>query len=272
MTEPTDGQEAAPEATAAPAEEAPAQVEDTTSEATAEADGDDAPDGDEEHTADTSEPKKPAKGVQKRLDELTRRIHEERREKERLYALLERGIGNPATAPIAQPEGPPREDQFESYEDYEQARIDYAVEQRLRQAREEEQRSTVFRTYEERAAKLRETAPDFDSVVNDPTLNITPLMAEVIRESDLGPEVAYHLGTNRSEAERIASLPPHRQAAELGRLEARLTPVSQAAPTPKRTPPPAPPQTVAGISNGLNKAPEDMSMAEYVKARESGQI
>ena len=264
MTTETDGQEAAPEATAAPAEEASAQV-DETSEATAEADGDDAPDGDES----TAEAPPKAKGVQKRLDELTRRYREAERREERLLALLERQTA-PQAHP-AQPEGPPREDQFESYEDYEQARIDYAVEQRLRQAREEEQRTTVYRTYEERAAKLRETATDYDTVVNDPTLKITPLMADVIRESDVGPQVAYHLGTNRSEAERIASLPPHRQAAELGRLEARLTPVTQA-PPPKRNPPPAPPQTVAGISNGLNKAPEDMTMAEYVAARNAGQI
>jgi hypothetical protein len=201
---------------------------------------------------------------QKRIDEVTRQKYEEQRRADYLQGQIDaltRG------AP-AQPEGPPKEDQFESYEDYEQARIDFAVEQRLKQARVEEQRTTVLRTYEERAAKLRETAPDFDSVVNDPTLKITPLMAEVIRESDCGPQVAYHLGTNRSEAERIASLPPHRQAAELGRLEARLTIQPKPAPTLKPIPP-APPQTVTGVSAGLGKTHAEMSYAEFCAAREA---
>lgn len=267
MEDETDGLSAAPEETVAPATEDSAQVENEQPEATT---GDD--DGDE-HTADTSEPKKPAKGVQKRLDELTRRIHEERREKERLMSLLERGY-SPQGQPqqVAHTEGPPREDQFDDWDAYQAAVIDWRVEQRLAAREQSQQRESLLRTYEERAAKAKERLPDYDIVVTDPTLTITPLMAEVIRESDVGPEVAYHLGTNRSEAQRIAALPPHRQAAELGRLEARLSQAPAPAPATPRNPPPAPPRTVSGVSAGLTKAPEEMSMAEYVAARAAGQI
>lgn len=263
MNEETDGLEAAP-ADAAPAADA-AQVDTLTSEATTGTDGADIPEAGDESAADADgEPKKPAKGVQKRLDELTRRIHEERREKERLLTLLERGgpgQQQPNQAPVAQT-APPREDQFATYEEFEQARIDYAVEQRLQTVRQLEQRDQAARTFEERVTKVRDKLPDFDLYVGDPTLPITPLMATVIRESDVGPEVAYHLGKNRSEAQRIADLSPHRQAAELGRLEAKLS--MPAAPNPKPIPP-APPQTVSGISAGLSKSPDEMSMAEYVE-------
>jgi len=206
---------------------------------------------------------------QKRIDEVTAKKYEAERE-----AAYWRGIaeGRTPQQPVAQAqEGPPREDQFESYEDYEQARIDYAVEQRLRQAEALKAQQAVLQTYEERAARLKESKPDYDSVVGNPALRITPIMADVIRESDAGPEVAYHLGTNPQEAARIAALSPHRQAVELGKLEARLSAPAQPAKA-NRTPPPPPPQTVAGLSNGLNKAPEDMSMAEYVAARNAGQI
>jgi hypothetical protein len=47
-------------------------------------------------------------------------------------------------------------------------------------------------------------------------------MAEAITESSVGPQVAYELGKNPAEAARIASLPPMRQIAEIGQLEARL--------------------------------------------------
>jgi hypothetical protein len=262
MSEETDAPQGGAEAEANA--EAPTQVE-TPSDATAEqpTSADEAGLADDAGEA-AEVPEKRVPWFQKRIDEVTRQKYEEQRRADYLQGQIDaltRG------AP-AQPEGPPKEDQFESYEDYEQARIDFAVEQRLKQARVEEQRTTVLRTYEERAAKLRETAPDFDSVVNDPTLKITPLMAEVIRESDCGPQVAYHLGTNRSEAERIASLPPHRQAAELGRLEARLT--IQPKPAPALKPiPPAPPQTVTGVSAGLGKTHAEMSYAEFCAAREA---
>jgi hypothetical protein len=47
-------------------------------------------------------------------------------------------------------------------------------------------------------------------------------MADVIMASDTGPDVAYYLGTNPQEADRIASLPPFLQAKEIGRLETKL--------------------------------------------------
>lgn len=265
MTTETDGQTAAPEATAVETEEAPAEVEQQQSEATTD------DDNGEESTAETSEPKKPAKGVQKRLDELTRLRHDAERDRD-YWRELAMASHKPTPQPTPQhTEGPPREDQFADWDEYQQALIDYRVEQRLQAVKEQEQRSSVLRTYEERAAKLREAKPDYDSVVTDPSLTITPLMAEVIRESEVGPEVAYHLGTNRSEAKRIAALPPHRQAAELGRLEVKLTlEAAKPTPAPPRPIPPSPPQTVAGLSAGLNKAPEEMSMAEYVAWRQAG--
>ena len=259
MTEETDGQEAGTEGEAiAPEVETPSEetAEQPTETETSEL-ADDAGEA-------TEVPEKRVPWFQKRIDEVTRQKYEEQRRADYLQGQLD-ALTTPKQHQKA---GPPQLEQFEDYEDYERARIEYTVEQRLAREREIEQRTTVLRTYEERAAKLRETNADFDSVVNDPSLKITPLMAEVIRESDVGPQVAYHLGTNRSEAERIASLPPHRQAAELGRIEARLTEQPKPAASPKPIPP-APPQTVGGLSAGLSKTLEQMSYAEFVKAREA---
>lgn len=261
MIDDTDGQTAAPEASAEA--DATALVDTPAPEATAGTDEAEILDDGDESAADTeAEPKKPARGVQKRLDELTRRIHEERREKDRLLALLERG--SPAQQQQHRPpqaqSGPPREEDFASYEQFEEARIAHAVEMRLQTARELESQERVARSFEERVTKVRDRLPDYDLYVGDPNLTITPLMAAVIRESEVGPEVAYYLGKNRSEAQRIADLPPHRQAAELGRLEAKLS----APPPPSNKPiPPAPPQTVSGLAAGLSKAPEEMNMDEY---------
>lgn len=268
----TDGADTPAPAADALAAAAPAPVE-TPSEATADqpapAENGTEPD---DAGADEGEPPKRVPWFQKRIDEVTRQKYDAQREAAYWRGLAEAGKPQPQqhSAPADQP---PREDEFASYEEYERARIDYAVEQRLQTVRELDKREASARSFGERVEKVRDKLPDFDLYVGDPTLPITPLMAEVIRESDVGPEVAYHLGKNRSECQRIAALPQHRQAAELGRIEATLSISAQKpspAPSPRPTPP-APPQTVAGIAAGVGKTPEEMSMAEYmdwVKSRD----
>jgi hypothetical protein len=258
----TDGQTAGTEA---PALAEASQVE-TNSEATAE------------QNAGTETPESPDAGAeqepkrvpwfQKRIDEVTRQKYDAQREADYWRGLAEGRSQAQQPAIAQQQDGPPREDQFEDYDAYQAALIDYRVEQRIARERENAQREAVVQTYQGRVNAAREKFADYDAVVCDPSLPISPLMAEVIKESELGPEVAYHLGTNRSEAQRIAALPPHRQAAELGKLEAKLTaaPAPQSAP---RTPPPPPPKTVSGLSAGLTKDPSEMSMAEYVAWRKA---
>lgn len=190
---------------------------------------------------------------EKRFDELTAKRYDAERE-----AAYWRGIAEGRTPQQQTPEQVAPPDRWEDPEGYDRWLIQKATEQFAQTNRQQQ----LLRTYEEREAAARQSHPDFDSVVRDPSLPITPTMAEVIRESDLGPEVAYHLGTNRQEASRIASLPPHMQAVALGKIEAALT---KAPPAPAQTRTPAPPpKTVGGISSGINKDPGEMSMAEYV--------
>lgn len=265
--EATDGHEAASEETAVvETAEDSAQVEDQQAEAT-NADDDDG--GDD--TANSEEGKKPARGVQKRLDELTRRYHEERRDKERLMSLLERGLPVPEgqQAKPQAPQGPPQESDFADYDEYQAAMIDWRVEQKLVERQQHQTAQQRAQSFQDRVTKASSEMPDYAEVVFNPSLPITPLMMDVIMDSDIGEQVAYHLGKNPTEASRIANLPPHRQAAELGRIEVALTQPKPAPATP-RTPPPAPPKTVSGVSAGLTKAPEDMSMAEYVAWRANG--
>ncbi len=152
--------------------------------------------------------------------------------------------------------------------------VRYEVRQEIEAERRQQETVSKTRTFEERVGQAREKFADYDSVVFNPDLRITPQMAEVIKESEVGPEVAYHLGANTSEAARIAALPPLRQAVELGKIEDRLI-AAKAEPKPQpapRNPPPAPPKTVSGLSSGLNKSGEEMTMAEYIAARSSGQL
>jgi hypothetical protein len=114
----------------------------------------------------------------------------------------------------------------------------------------------------ERTADMRARTPDFDAVAHNPQLTITPVMADAIRESELGGELAYYLGKNPAEASRIASLPPVSQAVTIARLEARV-----AKPQAKSTQAPAPIAPLKPKGGGGAKSLEDMSFEEYRKAR-----
>ncbi len=124
--------------------------------------------------------------------------------------------------------------------------------------------SLADETFGVREEVARERFADYDAVAKNPAVRITPAMATVIKDSELGPDLAYHLGKNPTEAARIALLPVHRQAVELGKLEVRIG-------TPKPLPkqPPDPVQPVSGIKAGGSKDPATMSMAEFKAWREA---
>ena len=65
--------------------------------------------------------------------------------------------------------------------------------------------------------------PDFDQVVNSPEAAFTDQMAEQLRISEAGPQIAYHLAKNRDEAMRVAGLSERDMIREFGRIEERLS-------------------------------------------------
>ena len=92
---------------------------------------------------------------------------------------------------------------------------------------------------------------DFDQKVTEGaakgTWDCSPLGALLIKNSEVGPDIAYHLASNPAESKRIAALDPSEQLLEIGRLEGRFLYAREAAqneaPKPKLVtdapPPPA---------------------------------
>jgi len=141
-----------------------------------------------------------------------------------------------AQAPRMPVEIPPA-DQFESVEAYADALATRKAEELLRSRESQRQQQEVLSAYHDREEDARGKYEDFEQVAYNPKLPITNVMAEAIQSSDIGPDVAYFLGSNPKEAERISRLSPYAQAKEIGRLEAKLAdspPVKKtsSAPTP----------------------------------------
>lgn len=261
MTNETDAHEGGAEGVVAP-EAVEENADATTAQPEAVAD-DTAPADDA-----GAEPKpKQVPWFQKRIDEVTAQKYEAQRQAEYYKGLAEGRT--PQTQAEAPRDGPPQLEQFDTFEEFERANIRFELKQTLAEERQQERERAALSSFEERAAAVRASKPDFDSVALNPRLPVTPTMAQAIHESDLGPEVLYHLGSNPQEAARISALSIPRQAAELGRIEAALTKPPTANAAAVKPIPPAPPQSVTGLSAGLSKTPEEMSYTEFKAWREA---
>lgn len=222
---------------------------------------------------------KTAKGVQKRLDELTRDKGELQRVNERLLALLERGgISEKQAEQKVETHAEPVRADYASHEDYLAARADFkvaqAVEGALAKRAETEQREkaqatakAAESTWSEAVEKAKAKYDDFEDVAYADPKNggpaVTQHMAEAIKTSDVGPEIAYWLGNNVSESKRIAALSPAAQAREIGKIEVGL---ANPKPAVKASKAPDPIEPLSGKSNPKGELRGDESMDEIYRS------
>lgn len=204
---------------------------------------------------------KPKNATQARIDELTRQKHEQAREAAYWRGLAEQRAAK-ETAQVERPQGKPSADQFEDHSEYVEALTDWKFEQKLaeRDARTQEQARAT--TWQERASAAKAEMPDFDEVMASSTAPMSAAMAEAIKESDIGPKVAYHLAQHPEEAARLANMSPTSAAREIGKIEATLSAAKVAAPAPRVTAAPKPAVPI-GSGRSTEGDPSKMSMADY---------
>lgn len=214
-----------------------------------------APESEEaEAEAAPAEELKPKKTAQERIDEITRARREAERE-----AAYWRNVAEGKThkreetkqeeAKAPNPDDFPLGDMDPQYVD---ALVDFRVKQGLDKimpaVAQNLQRQAGERVWEAAQEVARSKHADFDAKVIDGAHNwpCTEGMAEAIKTSDAGGELAYHLASNPEEARRISALPPIAQIRELGRIEATLVSVAPV----RTTNAPKPPQAQARGAGG----------------------
>ena len=173
------------------------------------------------------------------------------------------------------PANVPPVDQFESPEAYADALAYQKAEQLLAQREEARQQSEILESYHEKEEEARTKYDDFEQVAYNPKLPITNVMAQTIQASDIGPEVAYYLGANPKEADRISRLAPIMQAKEIGRIEAKL---ATDPPVKRTTSAPAPISPVTARSTGSPaydttdpRSTKTMTDSQWIEAERSRQ-
>jgi hypothetical protein len=232
--------------------------------------GDESQDSTTENDADKPKRKD---SVQKRINELTAEKWAQKREKEELRRELD-AIRQQVYQP-QQTQTPTLEAfnyDVEAYQSavYRHAQAEavkqnqsYFEEQRQQESQMREQRhfQALLHDHEIREQKFAKITPDYNEAVEYLTKSIRfdRTVVEIIGESERSPEILYHLATNFEEAANLADMPPHKAAAHIARLEARL--VSKPKPVSK-APPPAP--TLKGSADA-KKTLDTMSTEERIK-------
>ena len=130
---------------------------------------------------------------------------------------------------------PPKRDDYESFLDYDVARMAYEVDKRQvsREVKAEAQRAQnaeqnrfaeLVESFQEAEAEARTKIPDYDEVMKRASsIETRPHLDHLVIESDKGPLLKHYLAQRPDAVDRLNRMSPVAAAKEIGRLEARLS-------------------------------------------------
>ena len=243
-----------------------------------EAESKNEPDEQEEAVADeTKEPEKetkPKAKIEKRIGEVVKQRElakaeaaKERAERERLEAKLkEYEQKAPAKVDL---DAEPKPEQFTDAFEYAKALSEYSAEKALSNRDKQEaerkvaaEREKTIKTWTDRVNTAKASLPDFEDMVTSSEVAVSDQVRDAIMESDVGPQVLYHLAENPEFAKKLSTLSTITALREIGKLEARFEtkePEKKAAATKSRASAPINP-----IRGGGNASDVAMQNGEYV--------
>jgi len=170
----------------------------------------------------------------------------------------------------------PNPNDFETHVEYVDALTDWKIDRReLERAQKEKEQEVVqnyqsrLKSYHDKVDEFKTTVKDFDDVVkNIGNVKVSSLISDAIISSDLGPQLYYELSKNKSELDRINSLPDYKALIEIGKFEERISKASVKKETAVVSKAPAPISPVNTSSSGkAYKDPDKMNLQEYKQWR-----
>jgi hypothetical protein len=187
----------------------------------------------------------------------------ERRALKAYRETLERIV--PQQPKQAQTDNPLSRSNFDSDEAYVDALVEEKIQKRERATQqdraaqaEKQTHSKIDRLYQDAEKLTGFDKESFEEVLHE---HGTPVMAQALIESDVSAQLMAWMSGHPDDVERISKLSPARQAAEIGKVEAKLSVprVIKDAPTPIKT--------VSGAGAVSNGDPSKMSQEEYMAMR-----
>lgn len=193
---------------------------------------------------ETAEEAEELTAEQKKLAQVSFQLREQKRLNARMLKLLE---ANESRQQQANAPKPPKLEDFETIDEFVDAKVAYALNQGQQPAQQEQVPAQDSASMEFEVAREEMVAngiakhADFVDVVLADDVDISLPMASAlveIQDPDLQVDTAYYLGKNPQEASRISRLTPIRQISEVAKITAsiaakRKKPVKQPSKAPK---------------------------------------
>jgi len=214
-------------------------------------------------------------------------LEKKERELERLRAQIQ-----PPKA--AEAPKPPERDKFSTQAEYDDAVIDWKVDQRIKareaeetKKREAEEQQKVLKTAGERIERAKELVPDWEEAVSKAG-EAPHYIMRYIHESEMIGELAYHLAKNPDVLAELTKMRHDKGLVAIGKIESKLSPfapptggekanpakakpsVEETTVTTAKEPsqevrsrPPAPITPInTGVGNAVDKDPREMTYQE----------
>ena len=244
-----------------------------------EAESKNEPDQQEEAATDEAkEPEKEAKPkakIEKRIGEVVKQRElakaeavKERAERERLEARLKEYEQKAAPAKV-DVDAEPKPEQFTDAFEYAKALAEFSTEKALQNRDKQEaekkvaaERELTHKAWADRVNAAKADLPDFEDMVTSSEVAVSNDVRDAIMESDVGPQVLYHLAENPEFAEKLSKMSTITALREIGKLEARFEkqePEKKAVATKSRASAPINP-----IRGGGNASDVAMNNGEFV--------
>lgn len=151
-----------------------------------------------------------------------------------LSQVEQRRAPEPVQAPV---DRAPRRDDFSTWEEYEDARLDWRFELKtkatqekqarelanyLQHAQRQQQDEQLTSAHGQRVAEFAKAVPDFAEVTDRDDVEIPNAAAEAIKNMPNSPQIVYAIGRDETLAHRMRDMTATQQAAFVGQLSAAL--------------------------------------------------
>jgi chromosome segregation ATPase len=267
--------ESQPEAVAEEPSEPTEEVEQSEPEAEAE--------------AKPQEERKQNPKLERRFSEITKQREEARQEAQRerqareaLEARLAALETQKQPTQAVNVDQEPQPSQFNDAFEYAKALAEYTADKRIAEMKQEEakakeaaERQKVIDQWTQKVQKAKADLPDFDDIVASSEVVVNDDIRDAILESDVGPQILYHLAENDEVAKKIAGLSPKQALREIGKLEARFEAKPESQPVAKsKAPAPISPIRSSGKADLPISANGEFhgSYQAWKEARKAGRI
>ncbi len=189
--------------------------------------------------------------LEKRFSELTKQREAARQEAERerqarldLEARLREYEQRSQPQQAAEPDPKPDPAQFNDAIEYAEALAEWTADKKLRERdqqemarKAQEEQNRLRQQFAQRLEAAKQELPDYDEMIASSDVSVSQPVTDAIIESDVGPQILYHLAENPDFARALADKSIAAQLRAIGRLEAQFEKAEKPAPKAKQTEP-----------------------------------